>query len=57
MVAPLEDGDGHGLAQETRDRRQVAIGELLLEVDRVRRNHRPLAGSRRPERQWCQVRE
>ena len=57
VVAPLEDRDGHGLVEQSGDGRQVAVGELFLEIDGVRGHDGPLAGSRRPQRERRQIGE
>lgn len=57
VVATLQHRDGDRLVEQARDRRKVAVGELLLEVDGVRGDHGALPGARRPERQRCQIGE
>src|SRR5439155_20311016 len=55
VAAALEHGDLQRRGQQLVDEGQVAVGQLLLQVDRVRGDHRAALGARRPEQQRGQV--
>ena len=57
MVASLEERGRHRRAREVRQRRQVVVDQLLLQVDRVRGDDRPALRAIRPQHERHQVRE